>query len=105
MPETKEVRVLARIVGKRLGLDPWWDHRDAVLPEVYARLGLGTYKGRRSAPAPVLTECAVCLEAAALVVLVPCGHRRICGPCADRCRGTCPICRAQFRSHLARIYD
>lgn len=110
MPETKEVRVLAALVGKRTGLTPWWEHRDAVLPEVYRSLGLGPYRAKRkrvvAAAATVGPECAVCLEQCDnLVLLVPCGHRKVCSQCASRCNGRCPICRRPFTEQVERIYE
>ena len=109
MPESTEVRVLAQTVAKRMNLVPWWQHRAAILPEVYRRLGLGEWsagKKRARVTAPKRVECAVCMEEGIeLVVLVPCAHKRICNGCADRCRGKCPICRCAFRSRISRIYD
>lgn len=107
MPLPPYVRACARAVAKRRGLEPWSDHRDAVLPEVYRELGLGAYtpKGnaKRKRPAAA-AECAVCMEATALVVLVPCGHQKVCAECADMCGHKCPVCRTRFSSVVARVY-
>ena len=100
MPETKETRVLARVVAARMGLEPWWDHRDEVLAEVYR--AQGRVYGKR-APAPA-TECSACLEGADLVVLAPCGHRCVCGGCAGRCGGKCPLCRAPIAAHVTKVF-
>ena len=111
MPETKEVRVLAALVGTRLGLLPWWEHRAAVLPEVYRQLGLPAYRPKRKrkrsvAPLPAVRECCVCLEdCGALAVIVPYGHRQACATCLRGCNGRCPICRAQFTEVLTQIYE
>jgi len=108
MPESTSVRKLAAVVAREMGKAPWHQHRNEVLPEVYRRLQMPAYVPRDE-PRPgkrrrtELAECAVCLEYVALVVLAPCGHKRICGPCAAKCRGKCPMCRQRFR--LFTIYD
>ena len=105
MPESTAVRTLAAVVAREMDKAPWHEHRNEVLPEVYRRLNLPAYVPRenRKRRRPDLAECAVCFENAPLVVLAPCGHKRICGDCAARCRGTCPMCRKRFR--LLTIYD
>jgi hypothetical protein len=64
-------------------------------------------------PAPVLRDCCVCLDdvaAEALVALTPCGHRCVCGPCAELllhrepAARRCPKCRAALTGML-RVYD
>ena len=110
MPLPSNVRACARVVAKRRGLEPWSDHRDAVLPEVYRDLGLGAYtpkgnaKRKRPAAPAAPPECAVCMEPSELVVLVPCGHQKVCGACAERCRDRCPVCRVPFISIVTRVY-
>jgi hypothetical protein len=94
MPETKETRVLARVVAARMGLEPWWHHREEVLKVVYRLQG-------KRAPA---TECAVCLEGVDLVILAPCGHRCVCGGCAARCGGKCPLCRRKIDAQVAQVF-
>ena len=43
-------------------------------------------------------DCAVCLEAAPLATLVPCGHTRTCAACtAALPTANCPVCRAPIR--------
>ena len=41
-------------------------------------------------------ECSICMDQPNTHVLVPCGHKCICGDCAElvRVQGVCPICRA-----------
>jgi hypothetical protein len=109
---TKDVRVRARQVAKQIGKEPWFEHRDAVLPTVYQQLQLGPYvprptkkRKRPAAPATASAECVVCFENEALVALVPCGHRKICIDCAERCDRKCPICRKRFHTVLSKIYD
>ena len=105
---SKDVRVRAREVAEQIGKVPWYENRDAVLPTVFQQLQLGPYvprpakKRKRPAATP---ECVVCFENAALVTLVPCGHRKICIDCAERCKHKCPVCRKGFRTVLSKIYD
>jgi hypothetical protein len=53
-------------------------------------------------------ECCICLERTAsdrLLAFVPCGHKCVCGGCADGLvRKPCPICRKKVREVL-RVYD
>lgn len=110
-----DVRAKAREVGKRLGHDPWWDARDAVLAAVYREMGRPAPAPRRRkrraesapearppAPRPC-DECPVCLEPRRLGTLAPCGHR-VCAECQPRCRGRCPHCRAPVRAFAPRTY-
>jgi len=106
---TKDVRVRARQVAKQIGKEPWFEHRDSVLPTVFQQLQLGPYVPRptkkRKRPAAASAECVVCFENEALVALVPCGHRKVCSGCAERCNHKCPICRKRFHTVLNQIYD
>lgn len=118
-----EVREKAREVGKRLDLQPWWEHREAVLAVVYRELGItppvqghrrgppGSRKRRREnasgdagASNQRCAECPVCLEPRRLGVMAPCGHR-VCDACFPRCRSTCPVCRATVQMFVARTYE
>lgn len=94
MPESKEVRVLARVVAERLGLVPWHEHRDQVLPVVYKQLGLTKRKRE---------ECSICLDGADLLVLAPCGHKCVCAACRALIQ-QCPICRKTIESTVQRVY-
>lgn len=40
-------------------------------------------------------ECSICLDAPAVVRLLPCGHRTLCDGCSERV-DSCPICRARI---------
>lgn len=64
----------------------------------------------RAAPAPAATnkrarepahaglpECAVCMDASAVVKFGGCVHVCTCEACAKKCRGKCPVCRKQFK--------
>ena len=42
------------------------------------------------------SECVICLEKAAVVALIPCGHRCACEGCAPSLRN-CPMCRQPVR--------
>ena len=42
------------------------------------------------------SECVICLEKAAVVALIPCGHRCVCEGCAPSLR-SCPMCRQPVR--------
>jgi hypothetical protein len=42
------------------------------------------------------SECVICLEKAAVVALIPCGHRCACEACAPSLRN-CPMCRQPVR--------
>jgi len=105
MPETKDVRVLAAVVAKRLGLVPWHEHRDDVLPHVYRQLSLGEYtkKKRKREPEPIET-CSICLDDVPNVILAPCGHKCVCASC---CRhiDKCPLCRQAVTTIVARVYQ
>lgn len=53
-------------------------------------------------------ECVVCLDAVPNMCLVPCGHRILCGPCADLLMArdrdretTCPVCRGRVEAAVA----
>ena len=59
----------------------------------------------RPVPQPVPPEereeeecCAVCISAARTHVCVPCGHRCLCGACAELLSVSkrCPMCRAEL---------
>jgi len=57
--------------------------------------------------APV-DNCDVCLVAPMdpRIALVPCGHRRFCGPCAEQVhnRGLCcPMCRSPIQNAVASV--
>ena len=106
MPETKQVRAVAAKVAQQLGKTPWYEHREEVLPTVYAQLGLGPYRKRCTASqkkrkrAP---ECCVCLTATELVILAPCGHRCICAACNGSVQ-RCPLCRSPIESVVRTVY-
>ena len=40
------------------------------------------------------TQCVVCLDQHASVVIVPCGHLCVCQLCSSRLQQQCPVCRA-----------
>lgn len=44
------------------------------------------------------SNCSVCMDAPADVVLLPCCHICCCSECAERLRGVCPICREGIES-------
>ena len=50
--------------------------------------------------------CAICIDAPRTHVLVPCGHKCVCGDCAALSvqRGACPICRAEC-FYTTRVYE
>jgi E3 ubiquitin-protein ligase XIAP/baculoviral IAP repeat-containing protein 7/8 len=53
-------------------------------------------------------ECAICMDHAACMVLIPCGHVCFCQSCATpdqlrRLQMICPMCRRQF-SQAIRLY-
>lgn len=104
MPETKAVRTLAAKVAKELGKTPWHEHRQEVLPVVYAQLGLGAYskkaprKRKREA-----AECCVCFTAADLLILAPCGHKCICAGCCGQLQ-KCPLCHTLIQATVRAVY-
>ena len=107
MPESKQVREAARALAKQRGWKCWWDHRDEVLPEVYAQLGLPRYtaksskKRKREQKKP---RCSVCWEESAeLLTLAPCGHQCICAGCRVQL-GQCPLCRTTIVSTVQKVY-
>ena len=40
-----------------------------------------------------VVECCICMCEGELIIMVPCGHRCSCKPCAQKV-STCPMCRA-----------
>ena len=54
-------------------------------------------------PTGTNTECSICMQQEADIVLVPCGHLCVCHCCASRLQGVCPICRANT-SQAVRVY-
>lgn len=105
MPETKQVRTLAAKVAKELGKVPWHEHRDEVLPVVYAQLGLGAYRKHpaKQKKRKRAEECCVCLTATELVILAPCGHRCICAACRGPVQ-RCPLCRSTIEAVVSKVY-
>ena len=54
------------------------------------------------------TTCVVCLESRPEVVLLPCGHKNLCGPCAWQCYDTqqkCPLDRIKISEPLSLETD
>ena len=51
--------------------------------------------GGSTRPLAPAGECIVCLDGSNSHVLVPCGHKCVCGACAEliKTEGTCPMCR------------
>ncbi|GJP84291.1 hypothetical protein CLOP_g14354 [Closterium sp. NIES-67] len=47
--------------------------------------------------------CRVCFEREISLVLLPCRHRVLCHPCADKCK-QCPICRRHIADRMA-VFD
>lgn len=103
MPQTKQVRTLAAKVAQQLGKVPWHEHRDEVLPSVYAQLGLGPYRAKPQKKRKRAEECCVCLTATELLLLAPCGHRCICAACRAPVQ-TCPLCRTPIESVIDKVY-
>ena len=104
MPQTSEVRKRARIVAKRLQLEPWYDYQEEVLKVVGHELGLQLKPARKRKREPT-NVCVVCMESADLVVLAPCGHRQTCKSCLRHCRGKCPTCRSPWVSLVEKVFD
>jgi hypothetical protein len=107
--ETKEVRACARIIAERLGLVPWHEHRDVVLPHVYRQLTLGEYtkKKKRKRVDPV-EYCSVCYEDGTSVILAPCGHKCVCASCFTKimtATGRCPVCRRAILANVERVFQ
>lgn len=54
------------------------------------------------------TECIVCYDGPRHFIFIPCGHKCVCGVCADRIRQgqarVCPLCRLQF-SGVFRVFE
>ena len=52
------------------------------------------------------SECSVCISNIKSHVIVPCGHKAICGDCSPIILqgGTCPICRADIES-IIKVYE
>ena len=61
-----------------------------------------------SSSAPTIGECVVCVDEAATLAAMPCGHLCLCATCAaglvrDGSTPRCPICRSEL-SRTQRIY-
>ena len=52
------------------------------------------------------SECSVCISNIKSHVIVPCGHKAICGDCSPIILqgGSCPICRADIES-IIKVYE
>jgi len=80
-----------------------YDQADSGSPEVTTQVSSTTN------PMPVITpglECCVCMdEIKYKIVLVPCGHARICAVCVDKLIiKRCPLCRRIIQKYM-RYYD
>ena len=100
-----DVRDRCRAIGKERGLKNWWDDRDAVEEQAYKDLDrVLPPRRKRQKKAKVADECCVCMDTVPLVILAPCGHKRTCAACFDRCQRRCPTCRAVVTSVMKRVF-
>ena len=55
---------------------------------------------------PRESKCSVCIDNIKSHIIVPCGHKTICGQCAPHIlqSGTCPICRQSIQS-IIKVYE
>ena len=62
-------------------------------------LRVGSSEEETGAPSrdPDADACVVCLGEPKSHILVPCGHQCVCGPCAARLEGNCPVCRVRVQ--------
>jgi hypothetical protein len=64
-----------------------------------------TKQGARPVPPSAPAPCTVCLDAAAVMAVIPCGHQCLCLTCsglvrADSDNPLCPVCRGPLRDVL-----
>ena len=60
-------------------------------------------KEKLKEPLPENTACIICIDQMPDVVLVPCGHQNMCGPCAHKSyerRKFCPLDRIEISEIL-----
>jgi len=55
---------------------------------------------------PSESKCSICIDNIKSHIIVPCGHKSICGDCAPQILqgGTCPICRQDIQS-IIKVYE
>ena len=55
---------------------------------------------------PIESKCSICISNTKSHVIVPCGHKSICGECSPRILqdGTCPICRENIQC-IIKVYE
>jgi len=55
---------------------------------------------------PVEAKCSICISNTKSHIIVPCGHKSICGDCAPKIlnAGMCPICRTSIQS-IIKVYE
>ena len=55
---------------------------------------------------PTESKCSICIDNIKSHIIVPCGHKSICGDCAPQILqgGTCPICRQGIQS-IIKVYE
>jgi ankyrin repeat protein len=60
---------------------------------------------------PEEMRCGICWENEKSITLAPCGHQRLCAPCALKvlsCISSerkCPFCKTSIESYITKIYD
>ena len=107
MPKLDDgVRDRCRAIGRERGLKQWWDDRDEIEEQAYKDLDRvqPPKRKRQKKVDNANTECCVCMETVPLVILVPCGHKRTCAECFDRCQHKCPTCRTLVTSVMDRVF-
>ena len=54
----------------------------------------------------IQSRCTICISNTKSHVIVPCGHKSICGECSPRILqdGTCPICRENIQC-IIKVYE
>ena len=55
---------------------------------------------------PIEVRCSICISNTKSHIIVPCGHKSICGDCAPQTLngGTCPICRTPIES-IIKVFE
>jgi len=53
---------------------------------------------------PLNKKCAICLNYPKTHIIVPCGHKCVCGDCKDKIKDSCPICRQQIET-IIKVFE
>ena len=96
----------SRNIHEFKGSAPLLDTEIAVARERLSQLVTAEQQGAQTAPAADHDAdlCVICIDDQQTHVLIPCGHKCVCGVCAERRVGEpCPLCRTVC-TFATRVY-